>query len=119
MTPVPNRRRDIVQMTHTSVLARRVWIRGRYATLPYEAGWATEAVFFTQAEGDHPELTIAAEISPDGITWVPWGDPVTLAAGDRMAALALTRFGSWVRLVLTGASESSPARVLVHVSLKG
>lgn len=108
-----------MQTTHTSVLARRVWISGPYATLPYEAGWATEAVFFTQAEGDHPELTIGAEISPDGIAWVPWGEPVTLAEKDGMAAIALTQFGSWVRLVLTGASESSPARVLVHVSLKG
>ncbi|WP_157612593.1 DUF6385 domain-containing protein [Ruania albidiflava] len=76
-------------------------------------------MFFTQAEEDHPELTIGAEISPDGISWVPWGDSVTLGEADRMAALALTRFGSWVRLVLTGASESRPARVLVHVSLKG
>ncbi|SEE97415.1 hypothetical protein [Ruania alba] len=108
-----------MQTTHTSVLARRVWIRGPHATLPYEAGWATEALFFTQVEGDHPELTISTEISPDGITWVPWGEPVTLAEPDAIAATALTRFGSWVRLVLTGASESRPARVLVHISLKG
>ena len=45
-----------MQKTYTSVLARRVRIDGEFATLPYEAGWASEAVFFIQTEGEHPEL---------------------------------------------------------------
>lgn len=108
-----------MQTTNTSVLARRVWIRGPYATLPYEAGWANEAVFFTQAEGEHPELTVATEISPDGISWVPHGEPQTLSTSERMVSNGVTLFGSWLRLVVTGASEEEPARILVHVSLKG
>ena len=35
--------------TNTSVLARRIWIDSEHTTLPYEAGWASEAVFFTLA----------------------------------------------------------------------
>lgn len=105
--------------TNTSVLARRTWIRSDFETLPYEAGWATEAVFFTQVEGDHPELRVATEVSPDGITWVERGTARTLTADAHLVDSSLTVFGNWVRLRITGASERQPARVLVHLNLKG
>lgn len=108
-----------VQTTYTSVLTRRVWISDSYATLPYEAGWATEAVFFTQVEGDHPPLTLTTEISPDGIAWVPHGVQQTLRESETIAANTLTIFGNWLRLAITGAAEERPARILVHVCLKG
>ena len=108
-----------MQMTNTSVLARRVRIDGDYATLPYEAGWATEAAFFIQAEGDHPDLTIAAEVSPDGINWIRRGTPVVLAASQPLAELPLTVFGNWLRLSVTGAGPAAGARILIHLNLKG
>lgn len=105
--------------TYTSVLARRVRIDSDFATLPYEAGWATEAVFFTQVEGDHPELEISTDISPDGINWVQRGNPQTLASDESITDNSLTVFGNWVRLRISGASEHAPARVLVHLNVKG
>lgn len=108
-----------MQTTHTSVLARRVRTHDTFATLAYEAGWATEAVFFTQAEGEHPELTVTTQISPDGITWIDKGEPQVLTEAERMVANSLTVFGSWVRVVVTGATTERPARLLIHVSLKG
>lgn len=105
--------------TYTSVLARRRWIRSDFATLPYEAGWATEAVFFTQVEGDHPELEVSTDISPDGINWVERGGGSTLHSDAFMTESSLTVFGNWVRLRITGATECEPARVLVHLNLKG
>ncbi len=105
--------------TNTSVLARRVWIDSDYATLPYEAGWASEAIFFTQVEGDHPALTITTEVSPDGINWIARGESRTLGEAAAIAESPLTCFGNWVRLVITGATEERKARVLVHLSLKG
>ena len=116
MTPTES---ATVQTTYTSVLARRVRISADYATLPYEAGWATEAVFFTQAEGDHPELRVTTEISPDGINWIRRGEIQTIGDADPMAANALTCFGNWVRVVVTGATPEQPARVLIHANLKG
>lgn len=106
-------------MTNTSVLARRVWIDDDYATLPYEAGWATGAVFFIQAQGDHPDLTVSPEVSPDGINWVRRGTPVLVAAAQSLAELTLTAFGGWLRLAVTGASSAARARILIHLSLKG
>ncbi|WP_147918500.1 DUF6385 domain-containing protein [Ruania zhangjianzhongii] len=108
-----------MQTTNTSVLARRIWIDDDYATLAYEAGWASEAVFFTQVEGEHPELTVATEISPDGITWIERGGRSTLTIEESITENALTTFGTWVRVRIRGASSQHPARVLVHVNLKG
>jgi hypothetical protein len=108
-----------MQQTYTSVLARRVRIDGDFATLPYEAGWATEAVFFAQAEGEHPDLTLAAEVSPDGINWIRRGSPVVLGATDSIAELPLAMFGNWLRVTVTGATPAGRARILIHVNLKG
>ena len=105
--------------TNTSVLARRTWIDSEHTTLPYEAGWASEAVFFTQAEGPHPELTVTTEISPDGINWVPHGTVGTLAEHETLTASSVSVFGNWLRLRIQGASTERPARILVHLNLKG
>lgn len=105
--------------TNTSVLARRVRIGADFATLPHEAGWAAEAIVFTQVEGAHPPLTLTTEISPDGITWIAHGEPADLGEDESIAAMPLTVFGNWIRLSITGATAARPARVLVHLSLKG
>jgi len=107
-----------MQTTNTSVIARRVKISDDHATLPYEAGWATEAVIFVQAEGDHPDLAIAVEVSPDGITWVRRAG-ATLAASQQLVDVPVAQFGNWLRVVITGATSEQPARVLVHLNLKG
>jgi hypothetical protein len=108
-----------MQTTYTSVLARRVQISGDYATLPYEAGWASEAVFFVQVEGDHPDLTLAAEVSPDGINWIRRGVPTVLSSADPIAELPVANFGNWLRLTVTGTTAAAGARILIHLNLKG
>ena len=108
-----------MQQTYTSVLTRRVVIKGDYATQPYEAGWASEAVIFVQTEGAHPDLALAAEISPDGIHWIRRGPTVTLADEDAIAELSLKTFGNWLRLTVTGATPTATARILIHVNGKG
>lgn len=108
-----------MQTTNTSVLARRIWITSERTTLPYEAGWATEAVFFTQVDGEHPDLRLTTEISPDGITWIPRGEPRVLARDQTIMDCGLTVFGAWLRLRIEGASAEQPARILVHLNLKG
>lgn len=111
--------RKAVLTTNTSVLARRIWIDSEHTTLPYEAGWASEAVFFTQVEGPHPELTVTTEISPDGIIWVRHGRVGTLAEHETLVSNSVSVFGNWLRLRIEGASAERPARILVHLNLKG
>jgi hypothetical protein len=103
----------------TSVIERRLQISAVHTTHPYEAGWASEAVFFVQVEGDHPELSVQPQISPDGLAWVDRGAPRVMAPGDTIAAVELTNFGGWLRLAFTGATPDQPATVLVHLALKG
>lgn len=108
-----------MQNTNTSVLARRVRIDGDYSTLAYEAGWASEALFFVQVEGEHPDLSVQAEVSPDGITWLTRGEAVTLSATESIVELPLANFGNWLRLSVSGASREQGARILIHLNLKG
>lgn len=108
-----------MQKTYTSVLARRVHINDDFATLPYEAGWASEGVFFVQAEKEHPALEVSVEVSPDGINWIRRGTPVVLAANASIAELPVAMFGNWLRVTITGASPDAGARILVHLNLKG
>ena len=108
-----------MQTTYTSVLARRVRIDGDFATLPYEAGWATEAVFFIQTEGDHPILQIAVEVSPDGITWIRRGSAIELGTEEAIAEVPVTAFGNWLRVTVRGSTPETTSRVLIHVNLKG
>jgi hypothetical protein len=107
-----------MQNTNTSVLARRVRISEDYATLPYEAGWATEAVFFLQTEGEHADLSLGVDVSPDGINWIRRAG-ATLAGADCLVDLPVAQFGNWLRLTVSGATQQQPARILVHLNLKG
>lgn len=104
---------------NTSVLARRIVIDGDFASQPYEAGWASEAVVFVQVEGEHPDLSLATEISPDGINWIRRGEVVSLATDATIAELSLARFGNWLRVTVTGARQDATARILIHVNGKG
>lgn len=108
-----------MRISATIVLERRTRISGEHATHPYEAGWASEAVFFVQASGDgRPQLEIQAQISPDGCNWVRHGDPAVMDLDTEMLDLRLTHFGGWLRLVLRGADQDNPAVVIVHLALK-
>lgn len=106
-------------MFNQSVLERRVPISGPYSTYPFEAGWASEAVFFLQTEGPHPALRLQPEISPDGVNWTPMEGASELAANASIRALRLHNFGGWLRLTIEGATPGEPATILVHLSLKG
>jgi hypothetical protein len=103
----------------TAVIERRTVLTGDHATHPYEAGWASEAVFFVQVEGVHPRLRIQAQISPDGINWIDRGEVVIVAPETKIVAMDLASFGGWLRLTVNGAEKEHPATVLIHLALKG
>ena len=105
--------------SNTSVIDRRITITDDHQTFPYETGWASEAVWFVQVEGDHPELSLQPQVSPDGITWVDHGDPATVPAGQVIGHAPVDHFGGWLRLVITGATDARPATILTHLALKG
>jgi hypothetical protein len=105
--------------SNTSVIDRRITIAGDHQTFPYETGWALEGVWFVQVEGDHPELILQPQASPDGINWVDHGEPTTLEADQVIGHVPVSHFGSWLRLAISGSTRARPATILTHLALKG
>ena len=88
---------SIIRNTYTAIIARgEVWA-GAVATEPYEAAWASEAIFFVralEAKGRGPKIRAHVQISPDGINWVNEGTMFTLPSAPGDATFAkVTNFG--------------------------
>lgn len=103
------------------VLERHTSVTGSFATEPYEAGWASEAIFFVRAEeivGEQPLLRAKVQISADGVHWVDEGtafDPIT-ATGDYF--VRVRHFGGWLRLCSEVQGDDSRFVLMVHLTLK-
>ena len=114
-----------MQQTYTSVLTRRLRVDSDFATLPYEAGWAREAVFFvrvleTDVTNQWPQAWV--EISPDGMHWCREGETLMLPDGVDLPAqdvsfCRVAHFGSWLRLAGELPPDTS-MRVIVYLTLK-
>ena len=105
----------------SAVVARNVVWRGRAATEPYEAGWASEAVIFVRAlkppTGPLPEARV--EISPDGMRWVAEGTCFPLpAVQDEVTFARVRHFGNWLRIA-ADLPDGSELVVLATIHLKG
>lgn len=72
-----------------------------YATEPYEAAWASEAIFFVRTDevrDGAAALELKVEISPDGMAWVEEGGTITVDPDAELAYVRVTHFGGWLRL---------------------
>lgn len=104
----------------TAIVARNETWSGSAASEPYEAGWAREAVLFIRAlkqpMGVQP--VCRAEISPDGMRWIPEGTTAPMPAGkDAVAVLRVKHFGNWLR-VAADFGDGAQSTVLVTIHLK-
>lgn len=105
----------------TSVVERKVHVAGPYDTQPFEAGWASEAIFFVRVESAADgleELIAKVQLSADGINWVDEGTTVWLPTRQQTHFVRVRHFGGWLRLHLAGADEKTPAVLTVHLALK-
>jgi hypothetical protein len=92
----------MLRESHTAIVARNERWEGEAATEPFEAGWASEAIFFLRAlaaDGPTGEGSAHVQISPDGIRWVDEGTSAPVpGAAEGIAVLRVAHFGSWLRL---------------------
>lgn len=113
-----------MQESHTAVIERNVTWQGDFATEPYEAAWASEALFFVRVlakEKLSANLDAHVQISPDGMHWCNEGEILylpTAAADDDLAFCRVKQFGGWLRLAGTVPAGSS-VTVIVYLVLKG
>jgi hypothetical protein len=92
----------MIRQSYTAVVERnRLWT-GQFETEPYEAAWASEAIFFVralEASGGLAHARACVQISPDGMHWCNEGTLVNLPT--KAGAITFGRvshFGGWLRL---------------------
>lgn len=92
-----------------------------FQTDPYEAGWASECIFFIMVEelqGINPELLAEVEISHDGVNWAKEGtvsDPITQCG---LHFIRVKHFGNWLRLNCRITGDNPVLRLNVQIALK-
>ena len=93
---------------------------GEFATEPYEAAWASEAIFFIRALGVSPDSagTAQVQISADGITWTDEGTAFRPIRKKGLSFIRLKYFGGWLRLNCSINGEGARFRLLVNIALK-
>jgi len=102
----------------TAVLLRGDRVKDGFATEPYEAGWASEAVAFVVGVDDGANGVLRAQLSPDGMHWVDEGAEMALPAKGQAAFLRLAHFGNWLRFEAR-LPEGGERRVTLTLQLKG
>ena len=111
-----------MKQIHTAVLERFGTFAEDFATEPYEAGWADEAIFFVRidaVEGAEPALTGQVQISPDGITWIDEGTPLPAIQQTGLVFARVRHFGNWLRLACRVSGRQATLRGMIYLCLKG
>ena len=109
-----------LRRSYTAVVERNALWQGDFATEPYEAAWASEAIFFVRALADTIGTGGKArvQLSADGIRWVDEGTTLDLPrSNDEVTFCRVCHFGGWLRIAGTLAPNNQMA-VLVSLSLK-
>lgn len=110
---------SVVRSSYTAVLERGEPLQGDFATEPYEAGWASEALVFLRILEAPPGASLKArvQVSPDGLHWVDEGTIVpALEVG--LTFVRVREFGNWLRIAGTTAPSEDQVRALIYLSLK-
>ena len=92
-----------------------------FQTHPYEAGWASEAIFFIRVEsvaGEGASLEAAVQISPDGLNWVDEGTRFEPIGAEGLHFVRVKHFGGWLRLDCRISGDGACFRPLVNLALK-
>jgi hypothetical protein len=124
-----------LRKSYTAVIERGHHLRGDFVTEPYEAGWASEALFFVRLlddpntpgssrdAGGTPGLSAGVtlnarvQLSPDGMHWVDEGSTLPQLSGGT-AFVRVREFGNWLRLAGTVTPPGHPTRAIVYLALK-
>lgn len=109
-----------MRQSYTAVLERNTVWSGDFATEPYEAAWASEAIFFVRAlsaEGVPPGASARVQLSPDGIHWCDEGSDLLLPVSGGLAFCRVVHFGGWLRLV-GKIPDTAQLKVIVYLALK-
>ncbi len=110
-----------MRQSHTAVLERDVVWSGTFETEPYEAAWASEAIFFVrmlESNGPVEAAEAQVQISPEGMRWCDEGTRFRLNDdGAEVTFGRVSNFGTYLRLV-GEVPEGGEMRVIVYLAMK-
>jgi hypothetical protein len=109
-----------MRQSFTAVVERNVTWQGEFSVEPYEAAWATEAIYFVRVldATNMPDGVVASvQISPDGIQWCDEGTSVALSPKASLSFGRVSHFGGWLRLV-GKIPDGANLTVIVYLVLK-
>jgi hypothetical protein len=110
-----------VLQSYTAVVERSEALKGEFATEPYEAGWAREALLFIRYREEtqgSPTVRARVQISPDGMQWVDEGTELPLLDHPGLAFAKVSNFGGWLRVAGRVEPAEAECKALVYVALK-
>ena len=109
-----------MRKSHTAIIERnKVWTSS-FETEPYEAAWASEAIFFVrilEASGLNSQSSAAVHISPDGMNWCSEGTNLDLGDGPGMVFVRIEKFGAYLKLA-GKLPDGAELKVIVYLVLK-
>lgn len=108
----------MMKQSYTAVLERNVTFTETLVTEPYEVPWASEARIFVRALDLSGSLEATAEISPDGLFWIPEGSLPVKLEQPGLLTFPVREFGHWLRVVLKNRGTAPSARVIIYLALK-
>lgn len=106
--------------SQTAIIERNVTWQGPFTAEPYEAAWASEALYFVRAldaQNMPPNVTARVQISPDGMHWCDEGSTLTLPTAPGVVFCRISHFGGWLRLV-GEVPDGASLTVMVYLVLK-
>ncbi|MDE2819703.1 MAG: hypothetical protein OXI40_08240 [Chloroflexota bacterium] len=110
-----------VRRSYTAIVERNVLWQGNFASEPYEAAWASEAIFFVRALDLSPGFEggmAAVQISADGIHWADEGTEFQLPAAKGQVTFGkVSHFGGFLRIRGKTGGQTAVV-VLVSLALK-
>ena len=102
---------------HTAVVERKETVAGTFATHPFEAAWASEAIFFVRVEEAGAAVSAAVQISADGVRWVDEGTRFDLMKDKGDYFVKVSHFGGWLRLHIESEDGEVEGKTVVTVQL--
>jgi hypothetical protein len=105
--------------SYTAAVERNIVCAAGFASEPYEAAWADEAIFFIRKlePTGKDALRFGVEISPDGMHWCAEGTVCDLATDAELGFVRVRHFGSWLRIRRLDKGKAAP-KVIVYLVLK-
>lgn len=105
----------------TSTLEQRRIFESDFTTHPLEVAWASEAIFFVDAEqldDSEQPLLLHVQLSVDGVNWLDEGTDFEPLRGKASAFRRVSHFGGWLRLSGRLAGSTGKFRVTIHLVVK-